>query len=140
MKLIDFERKGNVIRFYIGADDCTDYRGDGWDDAPYEFNAGTVYEEYIKATVDVAVPFDCVVYEPADDGYNGSTWSKENMKEGKCPCIVVLADKDNNYLGGTFNDVLANKKAYPIYFGSNDGEVLNNLTKRGCLIFNRTWK
>jgi hypothetical protein len=22
MKIIDFEKKGNVIRFYLGADDC----------------------------------------------------------------------------------------------------------------------
>ena len=25
MKIIDWERKGNLVRFFLGADDCTDY-------------------------------------------------------------------------------------------------------------------
>lgn len=44
MKIIDFERKGNLVRFYLGDDDLHDWSGDDWNDTPYEYNAGQVYE------------------------------------------------------------------------------------------------
>ena len=47
MKIIDFDKKGNVVRFYLGKDDLNDYWGDDWNDVPYEHNAGTVYDEFI---------------------------------------------------------------------------------------------
>ena len=31
-KIIDFQRKGNVVRFFIGPDECNDYWGDDWDE------------------------------------------------------------------------------------------------------------
>ena len=31
MKIIDFDEKGNVVRFYLGDDNCEDYWGDDWD-------------------------------------------------------------------------------------------------------------
>ena len=77
MKIIDFEKKGNIVRFYLGEKtedwgwtnpeykDYTGetpswlkpkdtYYGDDWDDAPYEHNAGQVYEEFIKGQKDIA--------------------------------------------------------------------------------------
>ena len=53
--IIDFERKGNVVRFYIG-DTNANYHGDDWNDRPYEHNAGTVYDRYIDHYVDIAFP------------------------------------------------------------------------------------
>lgn len=47
MKIIDFEKKGNVVRFYLGADDCFDYWGDDWNDAPYDCNGGNVYHNFV---------------------------------------------------------------------------------------------
>ena len=72
-KIIDFEVKGNVVRFYLG--NKTDewgwtnknykdrngntpdwlkpndtYYGDDWDDVPYEHNAGLVYDKFVKGT------------------------------------------------------------------------------------------
>ena len=44
MKILDFELKGNVIKFYLG--NCNDWWGDDWDDRPYEHNAGKVYDQY----------------------------------------------------------------------------------------------
>ena len=38
MKVIDFERKGNVIRFYLGKDDLTEWWGDDWNDTPYSLS------------------------------------------------------------------------------------------------------
>ena len=89
MKIIDFERKGNVVRFYLGDDDCEDYWGDDWNDAPYEHNAGTVYKRFVKGIHDVTLPFDALVLEPCSGTYN-SNFSKEDMKKCACPCIIVV--------------------------------------------------
>ena len=35
LKIIDFERKGNLVRFYLGSDSVEDYSGEGWETAPY---------------------------------------------------------------------------------------------------------
>lgn len=89
MKIIDFERKGNIVRFYLGADDCNDYWGDDWNDAPYDCNAGTVSPEYVQATHDISFGFDDLVLEPCDGVYN-CNYSKEDMKNRKVPCIIVV--------------------------------------------------
>ena len=89
MKIIDFERKGNVVRFFLGADDCFDYWGDDWDDAPYDCNAGQVYDRYIMGHKDVYFPFDSLVLEPESNRYN-SWCTKEDMKKRKIPCIIVV--------------------------------------------------
>ena len=44
MKIIDFEIKGNQVKFYLGSDNCDNYWGDDWDDKPYEHNAGEPYD------------------------------------------------------------------------------------------------
>ena len=89
MKIIDFERKGNVVRFFLGADDCFDYWGDDWDDAPYDCNAGYVYSRFITGYKDISFPFDSLVLEPESNRYN--TWcTKEDMKKRKIPCIIVV--------------------------------------------------
>lgn len=91
LKIIDFERKGNVVRFYLGDDNCDDYWGDDWDDAPYDCNAGTVYHDYRKGVKDIAFPFDDFVLEPeSDGGYHSPSYSKEDMKKRKVPCVIVV--------------------------------------------------
>lgn len=89
MKIIDWERKGNMVRFYLGDDDCTDYHGDDWNDSPYDCNAGTVYREYIKGYRDIVFPFDALVLEPCDGDFN-CRFSKDDMVQGITPCIVVV--------------------------------------------------
>jgi len=89
MKIIDWERKGNLVRFYLGADDCTDYHGDDWDDAPYDCNAGTVYKEYVKGYADIVFPFDDLILEPCDGEWN-CRFCKDDMVAGKVPCILVV--------------------------------------------------
>ena len=89
MKIIDFDRKGNIVRFYLGADDCTEYHGDDWNDAPYDCNAGTVYDEYVTGHRDVAFPFDSVVLEPCD-GETNCGLAKDDMKSRRVPCIIVV--------------------------------------------------
>mgnify|MGYP003313348486 FL=1 len=90
MQIIDFERKGNVVRFYLGKNG--EQWGDDWDDTPYECNAGTVYNEHVKGKRDIAFPFDCIVLEPQDGAWmrSGSDCCKEDMIKRRVPCIVVV--------------------------------------------------
>lgn len=113
LKVIDFERKGNVVRLYLGVG--TDYWGDDWDDVPYEHNAGTVYDEYVRGYVDVAFPFNTLVCEPSDDWTGNSRWSKDDIKKRKVPCIVVTDDNDS--WDDNFSTAMADKSSRKIYFG-----------------------
>lgn len=89
MKIIDFHKKGNVVRFFLGADDDFNYSGDDWDDVPYEHNAGRVYSDHIIGHKDVFFPFDDLVLEPCDGDFN-SFHTKEDMKKRIVPCIIVI--------------------------------------------------
>lgn len=89
MKIIDFEKKGNVVRFHLGQDDLKKWWGDDWNDAPYEHNAETVSEEYECGHKDVSFPFDWLVLEPCDGAYN-SEYSKEDMMKRRVPCIIAV--------------------------------------------------
>lgn len=93
MKIIDFDKKGNLVRFWLGADDCSDYWGDDWDDAPYEHNAGCVYSEYVIGHVDYVFPFETLVLEPCDDWHyrDNTPYCKDDMKKKMCPCIVAVS-------------------------------------------------
>lgn len=112
MKIIDFEKKGNVVRFYLGKDDLNDYGGDDWNDVPYEHNAEKVYDEYISGTIDVAFPFVYTIVEPADDWhYNfNSPFCKDDMKAEKVPCLIIVPLTDSSFI---------DNKAFSYYVGSN---------------------
>ena len=124
MKIIDFAKKGNVVRFYLGektgkwgwtnpgyVDDSGRtpswlkpndiYYGDDWDDTPYEHNAGMVYEEFIQGYRDIAFGFDDLVLEPCDDVCNNSRWCKNDMRNRCVPCIIVVS---KNIRGDTWNE------------------------------------
>lgn len=88
MKIIDFERKGNVVRFYLGKDNAADYGGEGWEKYPYD-RAERVDEKHITGSADIAFPFDAMVLEP-DCGEECCSYSKEDMKAGIVPCIIVV--------------------------------------------------
>lgn len=100
-KIIDFETKGNAIRFYLGADDCFDYWGDDWNDVPYEHNAEIVYDRYCIGYADVYVDMSLDVLTPEKDWhYNGnSPFSKEDFKNRDVPCVIITSDSfwDNCY-------------------------------------------
>lgn len=117
MKIIDFEKKGNVVRFYLGKDDLEDWGGDDWNDKPYEHNAGLVDDKYIVGYRDIAFPFDFVVVEPQDGNWNGnSDWCKDDMKERKIPCIVAMLD-DGDWDNDRFMHLMGNDNATKFYFG-----------------------
>lgn len=115
MKIIDFVKKGNVVRFYLGKHDCNDYWGDDWSDTPYEENAGEVYEKYVTAIMDVAFPLDYSVLEPCDNWQSKSTYSKEDMKKGVVPCIIIAKREGYDY-NDSFDRALKNKNSIEFYF------------------------
>ena len=119
MKIIDFEHYGNVIRLYLVADDCEDYWGDDWNDAPYEHNAGRVYEEFIKGYVEFAFPLKYNVCE-ACDGYFNSPFSKQDMINRKVPCLTIFASAEPE-----------NK----IYFGDDIDKISKQITDLGGFKF-----
>lgn len=112
MKIIDYSKKGNIVRFYLGektrengwgnpasskmgqvedwVKEAEYPYGDDWDDRPYEHNSGTVYEEFIKGKKDIAFGFDDLVLEPCDGYINNSIWCKEDMVKRQVPCIIVV--------------------------------------------------
>lgn len=65
MQIIDFEKIGNVVRFYLGNNG--EQWGDDWDDAPYDFNAGAVYDQYVQGTKDIAFPPEWMFWNRATE-------------------------------------------------------------------------
>lgn len=133
MKIIDWDKRGNLVRFYLGDDNETEYWGDDWNDAPYDCNAGSVYDEYIKGWVDVAFPFDYVVLEACEEGYyRNSPWCKEDFKNKKAPFLVAKKlDEDEYpwYYNASFMKVLADTNSEKYYFGEplvTSGIIINS--------------
>ena len=135
MKIIDFAKKGNVVRFYLGADDCDDYYGDDWDDTPYEHNAGPVYDRFVEDYVDVVFPFDWIVMQPSEDWhYDGNTpYCKNDMKARHCPCIVAVSGEpqkttwEDSYTYWAASDAPGVEK---FYFGDRINPTENRLILR----------
>lgn len=112
MEIIDFDRKGHVVRFYLGEKDpkwgwtnpnyknqyggtpdwlepSNTYSGDDWDDTPYEHNAGSVYDYYIKGYKDIAFNFTDIVMEPCEGQLN-SYYCKNDFINRTVPCIIAI--------------------------------------------------
>lgn len=122
MKIIDFERKGNVIRFYLGADDLENWYGDDWNDAPYEDNAGTVYDRFVTCYYDIVLPFDTDIFEPID-----SHVCKDDMVARIVPCMVFVEENKGAFL--TFEEVAKNNRNFKVYFGDDIQKVQDYLIK-----------
>lgn len=118
MKIIDFAKKGNVVRFYLGKDDLVEWWGDDWDDAPYDCNAGEVYDEYISGHKDVYFPFDELVMEPKDGEYC-CDYCKNDMIHRHVPCIIVVPKElaDESWYGENFQHWLGVDGVKKYYFG-----------------------
>ena len=120
MKIIDYAKKGNLVRFYLGKDDCNNYYGDDWDDAPYLDNAGKVYDKFVIGTWDICFSFNCIVLEPYLESYLNSTLTKNDFKEKKIPCLRIIFGDNDQYKNNTGLD---------IYFNDTIEEVKEKLNK-----------
>lgn len=119
MKIIDWETKGNVIRFYLGEEDDVCYWGDDWDNASFLHNAGLVYGNYVEGVAEIYVPFGCVVHNPTDEE---QVITKEDFKEMEYPCLIVtdtyevLYDREDYWKYANMNP----EYSYARYFYLND--------------------
>jgi len=102
LEVIDFERKGNLVRLYLGKNG--NQWGDDWNDAPYKTNAGKVYDQFIQEHCDIIVNFDYDIIEP--EGFN---ISKEDMRDRKVAAFKIVKEGEIKAL---------------IYFGDNIQSIL----------------
>lgn len=120
MKILDWEKKGNVVRLYLGDDTENDWWGDDWDDRPYEHNAGTVYMRFVKEYVDVAFPFNWIVQEPAEDWhyhYN-SPYCKEDFKNRQAPIFVAYCPEEDSWSNPeTYSEIVPMESCVKVYMG-----------------------
>jgi len=112
-EIIDFEVKRSYITFYLGKNGPQS--GDDWDAVPYEHNASPVYNEFVEGVVTVLVPYKLNIYEPCH-GHTNSLYSKNDMKSGKIPCII-LSEKEYTTFEEAINDSGLNQTR--IFFGNN---------------------
>lgn len=123
-KIIDYDKRGNIIRFYLAKDRklIKEAWGDDWDDSPYEHNAGTVYSEYVEKIIDVYFVFDDVVTSPDEDWtYGGnSPYSKEDFKKGNAPMLCIYTPEKDEWRGAfDYHYLVGSKNATKIYFGDS---------------------
>ena len=112
-EIIDFQIKGNLIRFYLGKN--RKQRGDGWHCIPYEHNAGKVRDEYIRGHKDICIPFNKTIISPDCGHPYNSNYSKMDMVARKIPCLII-ADEVNDF--ATFEDALKSNDTFKYYFGN----------------------
>ena len=83
MFVVDYEVKGNVVRFYLGDD--PNYEGYEWNNLEYaernEYHR--VYAKYILGYTDVVFPFHYTVLTPV------GLWSRNDFKEAYVPAIIA---------------------------------------------------
>lgn len=118
MKIIDFERKGNLVRFYLGEDDLETWYGDDWNDYPYECNAGVVYPQFIAAVKDIAFPFDSDVLEPCC-GMHESGYSKDDFRNRRVPCIIVVPREEASWGAWNFQHHVGSDKVQKFFMGDH---------------------
>lgn len=114
MKIIGWERKGNVVRLALGKDDLNDWSGDDWNDAPYEHNASSIPLWGTEKYVDIAFGYNVSVLEAEDDWhYNGnSPFCMDDFKD-KAPILVIDSTGEE-----VFYSLAANKEEiYGIFMG-----------------------
>ena len=91
MKIIDYDLKGNVVRFYLGKTTVHDYHGDDWNDILNESGCYPVYREYVSGTADIAFPFNALVLDPCSSEFSyGHRYTKDDMKNRMVPCVIVI--------------------------------------------------
>ena len=151
LKIIDFAKKGNVIRFFLGKRDpklgwtsfeatqhflttpSDEYYGDDWDDVSYEDNAGLVYNKFVKRAVDVYIPYDYLVLEPADSE-TSSGICKEDLVHGRYACILIIPKElthDNGSVDYKYWATRADNEIIRVFYEDSPGKL--------CELFADEW-
>jgi len=126
-EIIDFEKKGNLIRFYLGKNGKQ--WGDDWDDAPYEHNAGKVYDEFIKGYCDIVIDFDYKAEEPHEYlNVTNSEYCRQDMIKKKIFALVIGVDEYQSkclkhiYFGDKIEDILKLEHCHLVKLVYKEGE------------------
>ena len=100
----------------------------------YKYRNPITLCEYVEDIVEYAFPFSFDVMEAAGDWHYGgnSPFSKEDMKNKKCPCLIIKKiDTDDWYFDNQdFSTLLGSKEddVLKIYF-NDDYEILDSKIK-----------
>jgi len=97
-EIIDLSKKGNLVRFYLGKNG--EQKGDDWDSIPYEHNAGTVYNEFIKSYCDIVIDFDYQVEEPHEhlNVVNSKYCRQDMIKKNVYALVIVVSENKIRYI------------------------------------------
>ena len=119
LKIIDFHKKGNQVKLYLGKPSLKTWHGDDWDDISYEHNAGEVYDEFVETTTVLVFDFDDIVVEPADGIWSGSGYCKDDMIARKVPflCVLKKEAQDEHTWYRSFSELVSHDKSIKYYFG-----------------------
>lgn len=120
LELIDFYKKGNSIRLYFGKNG--EQKGDDWDDSPYDCNAGAVYPEHVNKELDIFVPIDFEVKEPADECIN-PPYCKNDFIHKKTWVLWVESEWGNGKI----------RTPVGIFFGDSEKEIKEKLLPYNAL-------
>jgi len=132
-KVIDWQVVGNVVELIFGPEHLEEWWGDDWDDAPYEHNAGEVYDEFVVGRVEIAFPWSYDIREPCD-GYSNSPYSKEQLRDEDIPIVIIYPCSLTERYGYRPHDVLAR-----VYMGQPIAEAVWELLAAGGHVINITF-
>lgn len=118
IKIIDWETKGNLVRLYLGNDDLEKWWGDDWNDAPWDCNAGPVYEQYVVGIKDVVFSFDYLVLEPVYNYDSTVQYSKEDLMKKHAPFLIIVPPcvRKESYMD-SFDYWVGDDNVYKFYLG-----------------------
>lgn len=113
MKILDIDTKGNLLRCYLGDATMTDWWGDDWDDAPYEYNAGPVYDQFVRQVADVVLDWDVQAVEPC--GAANIQWCRNDFKARRVPLFLLSYPSDG--WRGYWDTLIADPKTPRVFMG-----------------------
>lgn len=124
-EVIDFEKKGNLIRFYLGKNG--EQSGGHWDIDPYEHNADIVYNKFVKGYCDIVVDFDCVANELNEALEVANTiYCKDDMRKRTIYCMrIIKTEKYEEHLiffGDEIEEILKLEHCHLVQLVYKEGE------------------
>lgn len=128
MKIIGWNRKGNVIQFALGNDNLGYWDGDDWDAAPYEHNASTTPLCGTELYADIAFCYSVSVLEARDDYHynNGSPFRMNDFKERKVPILIIDMAGEERY----YSECLDKENVCKIFMGDNFEDLISKLDSK----------
>lgn len=109
LEIIDIIDRGNLLEIKLGKNKTQ--WGDDWDDTPYEYNAGEVYDKYVSQTAIgyYDTSYKVITYAKYHVGDN-SDMSMADFVDRQNPMFYVINQNepwktvDKIYLGDTLSD------------------------------------